>query len=204
MEKPKNKTNDQLIYIIQTRKDNSEAGAQLLKQNPSNEDLRYIIEYTNKRNEAGVQLLKQNPSNSDLLIIIEYTNKKSEAWEQLLKQAPSIIDLFYIIQYCSEVRALAHIELLIKLGIETVPDEMELIKKIADKVLENPSKLDMNNWHCGTMHCIAGWATIISREAKEIEWQYDTRTAGYAVLPNFAKYFSLSTKKTLELLKIIK
>jgi aspartyl/asparaginyl-tRNA synthetase len=38
----------------------------------------------------------------------------------------------------------------------------ELLQKIKQKIIENPSHLDMNTWSCGTTACIAGWAGKLS------------------------------------------
>jgi len=39
---------------------------------------------------------------------------------------------------------------------------VELLRKIKDKILEQPEGFQMEGWHCGTAHCIAGWAQILS------------------------------------------
>ena len=40
-------------------------------------------------------------------------------------------------------------------------DRLEIIR---DRVLAEPEKLDMSSYHCGTSHCIAGWATWLFAE----------------------------------------
>ena len=171
-------TNEELIQII--KNDNSTekrdaAWEQLLKQSPSNYDLRYIIEYTEKRDAAWEQLLKQSPDNDDLRYIIEYTEKRDAAWEQLLKQ----------------------------LGVTERVDEELLIKQIAKEVVSRPGSLKMDSWHCGTSHCLAGWATVLSPVAQKIESDTDTETAGCAVLPSYARYFFSSNDVVFEMLQKI-
>ena len=141
----------------------------------SNYDLRYIIEYTDKKNEAAAQLLTQSPTNNDLRYIIEYTDKKNEAGAQLLKN----------------------------LGESNPPDEEKLIVKIANSVLSRPGSLKQESWHCGTSHCLGGWATIEDESgmALRIEKAHNTETAGCAVLPNYACYFYRDDNTVLEMLK---
>jgi DNA-binding MarR family transcriptional regulator len=194
-------SNDDLRYIIEYTDKKNEAWEQLLKQSPSNDDLRYIIRYTDKKNEAWEQLLKQSPSNYDLRYIIEYTDKKNEAAEQLLKQSPSNEDLRYIIRYTDgPISKSAAAELRSSLGITVPVDEEKLIKEIAQAVTERPGSLEMSKWHCGTTHCIAGWACVLNPIASELEKKFDTETAGHAVLPSYAKHFYSTNEEALELL----
>ncbi|SEV88518.1 hypothetical protein SAMN05428988_0115, partial [Chitinophaga sp. YR573] len=179
----------------------NEAGEQLLKQSPSNEDLRYIIEYTDKRNEAWEQLLKQSPSNEDLRYIIEYTDKRNEAGEQLLKQSPSNEDLTVLITNGVMIHEASAV-LRERFGAQMV-DEAALIKDIATTVNNQPGCLQMEKWHCGTSHCIAGWATILSPIAREIEQKTDTKTAGCTVIPSLAYLFFSDNDTVLKKLKEI-
>jgi hypothetical protein len=57
---------------------------------------------------------------------------------------------------------------------------------IANEVMACPSNLRMDKWHCGTTHCIGGWACVISEYARKIEAATDTETASYAMLPNYS------------------
>lgn len=41
----------------------------------------------------------------------------------------------------------------------------ELLLQIRDKILEEPENFDMDNWHCGTAHCIAGWAQLMATKS---------------------------------------
>lgn len=42
--------------------------------------------------------------------------------------------------------------------------QQALLADVADKVIENPKRLDMFAWHspCGTAHCIAGWGVKLA------------------------------------------
>ena len=169
-------------------------------ENKSNYDLCYIIRYTDKKNEAWEQLLKQSPSNSDLCYIIEYTDKKNEAGERLLKQSPSNDDLLYIVKYTDKKNEAAK-ELRSRFGAPEIIDEHNHIKAIAEAVLSQPGSLCMDRWHCETTHCLAGWECVLSEEARKIETQSDTETAGCAMLPSYAHLFFSDNETVLEELK---
>ena len=197
-------TKENLLNTIEYSTDTdlkSHAWEQLLKQNPSNYDLRYIIEYTDLKSQAAEQLLKQNPDNEDLRYIIEYTDLKSHAAEQLLKQNPDNEDLRYIIRY-TDLKSQAAEQLLKLCKIEKI-DEEALIKEIAGIVVKEPSKLKMDNWHCGTSHCLAGWAVTLRPDLQKVENKFDTETAGCVALPNYAHLFFQSNETVLNVLKNI-
>lgn len=109
-------------------------------------------------------------------------------------------DLRYIIEYVPETRAEAWAQLLKQLKLEPV-DEQKLIKQIADIVLADPNSLKMDRWHCGTSHCLAGWATTLNDSARRVELTEGPVIAGCAVLPNYAHLFYASNEKVLEVLK---
>ncbi len=115
----------------------------------------------------------EGKSNYDLRYIIEYTDKKNEAWEQLMKN----------------------------LEVTEKVDEEALIKEIAENVLDRPGSLNMGKWHCGTSHCLAGWACILNETAAEIEQRFDTETAGDAVLPSYSHLFFETNEKVLAILE---
>ena len=54
-----------------------------------------------------------------------------------------------------------------------------LRKRIQAIVAEQPDRLDMSQWHCGTAHCLAGWAIELAVEAgKQLERDTSSLTAG--------------------------
>ena len=57
-----------------------------------------------------------------------------------------------------------------------------LLQKIAKKVTEEPSCLHMSSWHCGTAHCIAGWACELAKGGKELEESHGPSVAGLLLL----------------------
>jgi DNA-binding MarR family transcriptional regulator len=205
-----NKTNSELRYIIRYTDKKNEAWEQLLKQSPTNSDLVYIIEYTDKKNEAWEQLLKQSPTNSDLVYIIRYTDKKNEAWEQLLKQSPTNSDLVYIVKNIDgecKVRDEAIFKLRTDLKVPTDFNEESLINEIASIVVSSPDKLKMDQWNCGTSHCLAGWACVLDKDIQKAEQSCTssdfskTEIAGVAALPNYSNLFYENDVTVLNFLK---
>jgi Leucine-rich repeat (LRR) protein len=62
------------------------------------------------------------------------------------------------------------------------PDEMEIVKQI------DINHIVMDHWHCGTSHCLAGWAeTLCGALPGE-----STEECGRRVLPSLQKYFLCS------------
>lgn len=51
-----------------------------------------------------------------------------------------------------------------------------LLRKIIKQIQKEPRKLNMEEYHCGTSHCIAGWATVLTGRKK------DPYSFGYSVL----------------------
>lgn len=39
---------------------------------------------------------------------------------------------------------------------------IELLNKVKTKILEEPENLKMEMFHCGSAHCIGGWAQVLS------------------------------------------
>jgi hypothetical protein len=145
-------------------------------------------------------LMTQKPSNYDLLYIIRYTDLKQAAWEMLMTQKPSNYDLLYIIEYTDLKQAAAEM-LRVNVGVLEPIDEPALIKNIAEHVLAAPNGLHMGDWHCGTAHCLAGWATVLNTTAQAIEQKTDTETAGCIALPSYAHLFFSDNETVLQVLK---
>ena len=43
------------------------------------------------------------------------------------------------------------------------------LKAIAEQVVNNPATLEMGKWHCGTTHCLAGWAVHLASSGYQLE-----------------------------------
>ncbi len=59
----------------------------------------------------------------------------------------------------------------------------------------------MGRWHCGTSHCLAGWATVLDNGAMKIEHEHSTEIAGCVALPSYANMFYSDNNTVLEFLK---
>lgn len=46
-------------------------------------------------------------------------------------------------------------------GLLTTEQAMKNVAKLYERIQQNPKKLDMANWHCGTSHCLAGWSQYL-------------------------------------------
>jgi len=81
-----------------------------------------------------------------------------------------------------------------------------LLKEIAEIVVNDESKIVMNNWHseCKTTHCLAGWACHINPVAKALEKELGTEIAGLKVLGQEAhSYFFGKNKEVMDYLKSV-
>lgn len=45
---------------------------------------------------------------------------------------------------------------------------IKLLKRIKRQILRNPKQFSMAHWHCGTTHCIAGWAQVLAGKAPDV------------------------------------
>lgn len=36
------------------------------------------------------------------------------------------------------------------------------LARVMNQIIEHPETWDQSNWHCGTSHCFAGWAQVMS------------------------------------------
>ena len=43
----------------------------------------------------------------------------------------------------------------------------KLLLKVKEAILAEPDNFDMDQWHCGTSHCICGWAQVLSGKVKD-------------------------------------
>ncbi len=116
-------------------------------------------------------------------------------------------ELTYILRWCTDekLRNAAWEMLRANLGLkDVVVEEKALMKQIADAVLSRPGSLDMGHWHCGTSHCLSGWACVLDPIAKDVEEKYNTEIAGCAVLPSYAHLFYSDNETVLKILEQIK
>lgn len=46
--------------------------------------------------------------------------------------------------------------------VPVISDAPARLRQVAAIITNDPSRLDMRSFHCGTIHCIAGWATHLA------------------------------------------
>ncbi len=177
--------------------------------NKTKSDLRYVLEYcgdADLKNRAGTQLISQQATNEDLRYVLRWcgdADLKNRALTQLISQQATNEDLAHAICFAPGTIPVAHPLLLKQLGIDVPVDEVALIKEIAENVLARPGSLEMASWHCGTSHCMSGWACVLNKTAENIERSSSTFIAGAAVIPNYAQHFFKSNNEALEIFKTV-
>ena len=181
----------------------------------TNQELVELIIYSSSaelKNKAGLLLADKNPTNSELTYILRWcpdAELKNKAGLLLADKNPTNSELTYILRWCpdAELKNKAGLLLADRFGVTDKVNEKVLIKKIAETVLSRPGSLKMSSWHCGTSHCVAGWACVIDPDAmqleKEIGGEYATRIAGSVFLPSYANMFYEDNDKVLEFFKKI-
>ena len=149
----------------------------------------------------------QEKSNEDLRYIIRWVpEQRSAAWEQLLKQSPSNLMLAEILQHNTEDKEFSITvgkRLREQIGFVGEVDEIFEMKRIAERAINQPADFEMEDWHCGTSHCIGGWGCLLNKEAARVEVEHGTFVAASALLPSFVPLF-FESKETAhkELIRI--
>jgi hypothetical protein len=54
-------------------------------------------------------------------------------------------------------------------------DAAALLRAVAEAAPASPDALNMSNWHCGTSHCIAGWAVHLAPGGYELEAEMEKK-----------------------------
>lgn len=49
------------------------------------------------------------------------------------------------------------------------PRGKELLRQVVNKILECPGEWDQKTWHCGTKHCVGGWAQILGGRPQDMD-----------------------------------
>ena len=147
-------------------------------------------------------------SNQELVDILGGSEDEillNKAGEALAANNPTNDQLFNTLRYCTDksIIAKAGAKLRENVGISVPVDESSLIKQIAHEVLSRPGSLKMDQWHCGTAHCIGGHACLVNPIAADIEKRFNTQTAAAAVLPNHVSLFFEDDDKALSYLTAI-
>ena len=78
----------------------------------------------------------------------------------------------------------------------SLEDEVKLLDEIREHVAERPERLKMDNWHCGTAHCLAGWAETLRPDTTG----KNTCDIGTKLLPRTAHLFYADDARALSYL----
>ena len=73
---------------------------------------------------------------------------------------------------------------------------VDLLQKIA-VAIRGAGCLNMLQWHCGTAHCLAGWAVELTPGAKEFEEKTSTYLAGRMLVPELEPLFFADNETAL-------
>jgi hypothetical protein len=44
---------------------------------------------------------------------------------------------------------------------KTFPRGNELLRQVVNQIIKHPETWDQSNWHCGSSHCVGGWAQVM-------------------------------------------
>lgn len=197
-----------LIDFLQHELCAKDAWELMKKMTPSESELSSVIWVLIRlgcslKNEVAEWCLKFNPSKKDLWYILEYSNCKDEAAIQLIDKPLKLHELADIVVQSTAEPVLEILCDQVRFKRESV-NEKDLIQEIANKVLNDPTLLDVNHWHNGNSRSIGGWAIAMNEEAQRIEKEYGSEIAACLLLPNY-KHLFFTDKETVlkELEKIL-
>lgn len=54
----------------------------------------------------------------------------------------------------------------------------QLLRRIQEKIKAEPHNFVMSQWHCGTAHCIGGWAQVLAPSKMDLPNHFATWDAG--------------------------
>lgn len=79
-------------------------------------------------------------------------------------------------------------------GVSGIPKiDRTLPFRVAETILNSPDLLDMKSWHrdalCGTTHCLAGWAIMLTPGGEMLESRVGAMTAGQLLMPSASHLF---------------
>jgi hypothetical protein len=85
------------------------------------------------------------------------------------------------------------------IGIATEQEEAATWTAVRTQVLATPERLHMADWHCGTSHCVAGWAQELSTDPAIKAM--GPAVAGACLLPRHAYLFTATDEMVLALMR---
>ena len=190
-----------LIHIIDNDQLADEAFELLKSKSPNSEDLGWLIWRANiKVNEAAELSLKSNPTKQQLLEILENSDLHEEAAKILVEIPLEISELAHIVLVSNNEKALELLSERVKFE-RTKIDEQIFVRELAEKIINNPELLDVNNWHNGDKHCFGGWAIAQNEAAQKVEKEFSSEIAAILLLPSYTHLFFADRETVLEALK---
>lgn len=155
-----------------------------------------------KINEIADLSLSLNPDQDQLWQIFKCSDRKNEAALQLIKHPLELHELADLVVETSIEPVLELVSQRIQFDRSQV-DESALIQSIAQKLLQNPDLLNVNNWHDGETHCLGGWAITLHDKAQDFEKEFGSEIIASLLLPSYRHLFFVDKPSVLEALKAI-
>lgn len=172
----------------------------LKAKGPTCDDLETVFrngESKAKINDVAELSLSLNPDKEQLWQIFECSDKKAEAALQLIRLPLELNELADLIVGTSIEPVLELISQRVQFDRSQVNEEA-LIRKLAQKLIQNPELLNVNHWHDGDTHCLGGWAIMLNEKAHEIEKQFGSEIAAGLLLPNYTHLFFADKQAVLD------
>lgn len=178
-----------LVEMIRSDQLADEAWERLKAMDPDSEDLFYLYwRETVKTEEAIAWCLTKNPNENELWNMLDCEETADEVAIRLIQFPLELHKLADIAMHSTVEPVLNHVAEKVQFDRSQV-DEGALIKALAEKLLQNPSLLNVNHWHDGETHCLGGWAIALVPEAQAIEKEYGSEIAAALLLPNYTHLF---------------
>lgn len=191
---------DELTDLIIYNQEADRALEKLKAKQPTCDDLETVFRNGESRasiNHVAELSLSLNPDKEQLWQIFERSDKKAEAALQLIQLPLELYELADLIIGTSIEPVLELVSQRVQFDRSQV-NEGALIRKIAQKLIENPELLNVNHWHDGDTHCLGGWAIMLNDKAKEIEKQVSSEIAAGLLLTNYTHLFFADKQAVLD------
>lgn len=194
---------DELTDLIIYNQYADRALEKLKAKQPTCGDLETVFRNGESRasiNHVAELSLSLNPDKEQLWQIFERSDKKAESALQLIRLPLELYELADLIIGTSIEPVLELVSQRVRFDRSQV-NEGELIRKIAQKLIQNPELLNVNTWHDGDTHCLGGWAIMLNEKAQEIEKQVGPEIAAGLLLPTYTHLFFADKQTVLDELK---
>jgi len=199
----RNPGTNELIHLISQNLYTGLALEKLKKKEPDCEELELIFRIGKSGTDELADLsLSLHPDKNQLWKIFEHSNRKDEAALQLIQLPLECNELANLIVGT----AIEPVQELVSKRVQfdrSQVNEAELMREIAQKLIQNPELLNVNHWHQGETHCIGGWAITLNEAAQKVEKQFSSEIAACLLLPSYRHLFFADKETVLNALKNI-